>query len=125
MMRGWGPHGHPLGHTGPPDYSGLSLKLSARREKNKVPGGVAAVLCSATAPGKPLRSLRFLSVNRNATASCGGCSSRLLPLGGLRPRCEAEIEITRLERILVLAQRRIIRRHRDIEASRQATVEEA
>jgi hypothetical protein len=38
------------------------MKLSAGRTKNKVPSDVAAVLCSATAPGKPLRSLRFLLV---------------------------------------------------------------
>ena len=42
-----------------------------------------------------------------------------------RPRRQAEIEIARLERVLVLAQRRIVRRQRHREAGRQAAVEQA
>jgi hypothetical protein len=72
MMRGWGPHGHPLGHTGPPDYSGLALKLSAKRAKNKVLVGLKAVLHPRTAAGKSLCALPFRchdGVNRDATYS--------------------------------------------------------
>src|SRR5262249_3225389 len=58
MMRGWGPHGHPLGHTGPPDYSGLPNKLSAGRAKNKVPDDIAATLHRTATGGKPLRALQ-------------------------------------------------------------------
>src|SRR5262245_47843643 len=43
----------------------------------------------------------------------------------LRPRRQAEIEVARLERILVLAQRRIVRRRRHREAGRQLPVEHA
>ena len=42
-----------------------------------------------------------------------------------RPRREAEIEIARLERVFVLAQRRIVGRQRHREARRQAAVEQA
>jgi hypothetical protein len=42
----------------------LLLKLSAERTKNKVPSGAVAVLYSATASGKPLRSLQFPLLRR-------------------------------------------------------------
>src|SRR5262245_4712442 len=42
-----------------------------------------------------------------------------------RPRRKAEIEISRLERVLVLAQRRIIRRRRHRKAGGQPAVEQA
>src|SRR5262249_33203523 len=45
--------------------------------------------------------------------------------GALRRRRQAKIEVARLERILVLAQGRIVRRHRHREARRQPAVEQA
>ena len=42
-----------------------------------------------------------------------------------RPRREPEIEVARLERILVVAQRSVVRGQRDREAGRQAAIEQA
>ncbi len=50
---------------------------------------------------------------------------RLTPCGALRRRREPEIEIARLQRVLVVAQGRIVRRHRHREARRQPAVEQA
>src|SRR5262249_13858902 len=61
VMRGWGPHGHPLGHTGPPDYSGLPFKLSAGHAKDKMPPARWCRPAWPSATGKPLRALPFLS----------------------------------------------------------------
>src|SRR5262249_39095122 len=49
----------------------------------------------------------------------------LLPLGALGTWREAKVEIARLERVFVLSQRRIVRRHGHGEAGRQAAVEQA
>src|SRR5207237_532187 len=43
----------------------------------------------------------------------------------LRPWCEPKIEVARLERVLVLAQGRVVRRHRHGETGRQPPVEQA
>src|SRR5678816_3222554 len=58
-------------------------------------------------------------------AASGMTKSRGLLLDALGRRRETEVEAARLERVLVVAQRRIVGRHRHRKARRQPVVEQA
>jgi hypothetical protein len=74
-----------------------------------MPDEVAAALHRATNARKPLRALRFPRVNRNRQPRPPADAFQvLLLLGALARWREAKVEIAGLERIFILAQRRIV-----------------
>ena len=112
----------PTGGTPPPRFG---PNLGARGAKTRTTGprcGRAATWLRRSNRSQAGRRIqRFIA----ATRSVARPRRRRLFLDALRRRREAEVEIARLERVLVVAQRRIVGRHRHREARRQAVVEQA
>src|SRR5262245_8719680 len=75
--------------------------------------------------GFRVRPALALRASADAPEMTAGEALRLLLLAlPLRRRGKAEVEIARLQRVLVLAQRRIVGRHRHRKARRQPVVEQ-
>src|SRR6266550_3318916 len=105
ILRADGPHG-PWGHTGP---LGGTESRPAMRQKQ----GLQKMPSFRGAP-------KGASPEPIATAAVCGLSV----LHALGRRRQAEIEVARIERVLVVMQRRIVGGHRHREAGRQAAVKE-